>query len=102
MLTDLKIVEKEILALLKSPTSGLSFFQKGKLVEVCNWEHIQVTDLIEGDYSDSFNYVIKGKGGIGILTEEMGCLTEQRLFQLTIKVKGDDVVAIKDNRVDIY
>lgn len=72
------------------------------MVEICNMEHIQVTDLTEGDYSDSFNYLVKGKGSIGILTEEMGCLTEQRTFQLSIKVEGDNVVAVKDNRIDMY
>lgn len=101
MLPDLEIVKKEIVALLKSATSEHSFFRKGELVKVCNWERVQVTDLIEGNYPDSFNYMVKGEGGLGILKNESDCLTEQRIFQLIIKVEGDNVTAIKDNRVEI-
>ena len=101
MLTDWKIVQKKILNLLKTSPNELAFFRNGKLIEVCNKEQIQITEIIEGEFFDSFNYEVKGEGGIGILTDELGCLTTHRTFKLILKVEGDDIIAIKDNRIEI-
>ena len=42
-----------------------------------------------------------GEGQTGILTDELACLTTRRTFKFEMRVKGDDIIAIKDNRVDI-
>lgn len=104
MKPDEKVVIKNLRKLLKETPSRLSFYMGSKKVKVGKLESIQIHQLTEGDFVDS-NYQAFGTMNIEILLKtEDGyeySLTEPKKFQLFIKVENDNIVSVKDDRIDI-
>jgi hypothetical protein len=87
--------------LLKLQQPSITFFIGSKRVEVCNMKSIQIDSLITGDYGDGYNGFVRGNADIGIIVNNNDCLSNPKSFELTIKIEGDKVVDVKDNRVNL-
>ena len=87
--------------LLKLQQPSITFFIGSKRVEVCNMKSIQIDSLIIGDYGDGYNGFVRGNADIGIIVNNNDCLSNPKSFELTIKIEGDKVVDVKDNRVNL-
>ena len=101
MKADEKKVKRNLETYLKGHITSISFFNKAREVVVGKFKIEGPIVLTEGDYGDGFNYSVKSWANIEILTDENSSITKPMEFYLTIKVEGDDVTAIKNNRIDI-
>lgn len=101
MKADEEKVKRNLETYLKGHITSISFFNKAREVVVGKFKIEGPIVLTEGDYGDGFNYSVKSWANIETSTDENSSITKPMEFNLTIKVEGDDVTAIKNNRIDI-
>ena len=94
-------VKKNLETYLKEHITSISFFDKAREVVVGKFKIEGSIVLTEGDYGDGFNYSVKSWANIETSIDENSSITKPMTFNLTIKFKGDDVVAIENNRIYI-
>ena len=87
---------------MKAMSSDCKFYYRGQELELTTTPKMQITGVVEGDYSNNYNYKISGKCNLSIKAEAEGgiCKIEgNKYFCCMIKVKDEDVKEI--NRIDI-
>lgn len=89
----------DIRNILKSST--LTFFIKSHRAQIYKIEDIRLQSLIVGDYGNGYNCSVKGYANIGVVKEDSDCLTTPMNLDLIIKIEGEHVECVKDNRVNI-
>lgn len=101
MKADEEKVRNNFRTYLKESITSISFYDKSKEVVVGKFKIEGSIELTEGDYGNGFNYSVSSWANIETFGDESSSITKPMRFNLIIKVEGDNVVAIKDNRVDI-
>ena len=101
MKADEEKVKRNLEAYLKEHITSISFFNKAREVMVGKFKIEGPIVLTEGDYGDGFNYSVKSWANIETSIDENSSITKPMTFNLTIKVKGDDVIDIENNRINI-
>ena len=97
MLTDFKVVEKELKKKFRSG-EGLSFYKGNKLLSVRNFKLV-TTDFFSGDYIGG-TYLVKGRcsfecqQGDGWYSEG-----EKSNYEVIIQIDGDTIVNIQNINV---
>lgn len=99
MIADKKVIAKNFL---EAINLDCKFYHKGQELKLAAMPKMQITDVIKGDYSNNYNYKIKGNGDFSIKKEADGddyYIWKGKYFCCMIKVKDEDVEEIK--RIDI-
>lgn len=104
MKPDEKQIQQAIVKLFKTSMSDLSFYKGSQKVEICELKNVQVRQLEEVEYGN-YNYQVYGVANIGISVktdeDNCDCLTEHRTFKLIVQVEEDEVIAVKENRIEL-
>lgn len=101
MKADEEKVKKNFETYLKEHITSISFFDKAREVVIGKFKIEGPIAFTEGEYGGGFNCSIKSWANIETLIDENSSITKPMEFYLTIKVEGDDVTAVKNNRIDI-
>lgn len=101
MKIDEEKVKKNFCSYLRNSITLMSFFDKSRQVLIGKFKIEGLIVLTEGDFGDGFNYSVKSWANIEVCEDDNSSLTKPMNFELVIKVEGDDVVAVKENKIYI-
>lgn len=102
MKIDEEKVKRNFSSYLRNHVTFMSFFDKSKKLLIGKFKIEGPIVLTEGDFGNGYNYSVKSWANIEILEDNNSSLTKPKNFELVIKVDGDDVIAVKENKIYIF